>query len=146
MLIRYLFHPLIKFDNSPHITNFRVNNNREKIQHLHVTRCNTYDRNKMIPILDELNKNDKNDIFEIKKASIQEKFGPEIAENVTEELANDLLFLHRWYILDKASTKEDRISLRKHIKSIYELNKNVPEPLHKVLIDVLIKNKAIEDI
>jgi len=145
MLIRYLFHPLIKFDSSPPISNLRPNN-IEKVKPLPLTRCNTYDRNKMIPILDELNKKDKDDIFEIRKVSIQEKFGPEIAENVTEELVNDLLFLHRWYILDKVSTKEDRLNLRKHIKSIYELNKNLPEPIHKLLIDVLIKNNAIDDI
>ena len=124
-----------------------LNHNREKVKlakPLHCIRCNT--ATELAQTLDELNKIDEEIIFETKKkVEIRDKFGPEIAENITDKLANDLLFIHRFYIQENDSSKEQRISLRKYIKSIYQLHDNIPENIHKLLIDVLIKNNALDE-
>jgi len=57
---------------------------------------NIYDRNKMIPIIESLNKKDVENCFKETKILIKEKFGNEIAENITsKELADHLLFIHK---------------------------------------------------
>jgi len=106
----------------------------------------SYDRNKMVHILDNLNKKDIESCFEETRILIKEKFGNEIAENITsKEMADDLLFLHRWYIKHHAENTKDLISLRTNIKHIYNTNKDLPDSIHNLLINILKDNKAITD-
>lgn len=105
-----------------------------------------YDRNKMVTILDNLNKKDLERCFEETKILIKERFGNEIAENITsKELADDLLFLHRWYIKGRVENTKDLISLRTNIKHIYNMNRDLPDSIHNLLINILKDNKAITD-
>lgn len=111
-------------------------------------RNNIYHCNKMIPVLEALNKKDIESYFEESKILIKEKFGNEIAENIkSKELAEHLLFLHKWYIeyrVDNTNIK-NLILLRTNINHIYRTNKDLHDSIHNLLINILKENKAIID-
>lgn len=118
----------------------RLNKNTPK----RLVKQNVYDRQRIVPILKELNKKDNDEILKRKREDLQSYFDFDVSE-ISEGLIEELSFLYKWYVLQKVTDQRDLISLRRSVLNIYDSNRNLPENIHNLLVYILIKNNAINE-
>jgi len=109
-----------------------------------LVKLNVYNRQRIVPLLKELNKKDSDEILKRKREDLQSYFDFDVSE-ISEGLIDELSFLYKWYVLQKVTDQRDLISLRRSILNIYDSNGNLPENIHNLLVYILIKNNAINE-
>jgi hypothetical protein len=95
--------------------------------------------------LQELNKRDIAILFEDKKKELRDLFGESVASEVqSTSLADDLVFLHTYYLSKKGDKTLTQIKdLRRYVMAMYDLENPMPPRVHDLIIDILRECKAL---
>lgn len=97
-------------------------------------------------LLKDMNNEDRHILIEDKKQKVAQIYSPEIANEINDiNLANDLIYLQLYTTKQKELTIEEKIQLRRYIRSIYDTTDDIPQSVQSLFVDILKKHKAIPE-
>lgn len=94
--------------------------------------------------LKELNKLHEKQCLDSKREAVRDLFGDEVAIQVSTRLADDLLFLHNYFMNKVDLSLNDKQKVREYVVRMYELEGTMPPNVHDTLVLILTKCDALE--